>query len=76
MLIERIFGDEIFRRCQNFKPTAAADLCIFLKYVFKSLKNVKFFSLNAADVGTFVHMVFENICKNIEADKNRFCRGR
>lgn len=75
MLIERIFGDEIFSSVSKLQTYRSCGFMYFLKYVLK-LEEREIFSLNAADVGTFVHMVFENICKNIEADKTDFAAAR
>lgn len=71
MLIKRIFGNEIFSSVSKLQTYRSCAFMYFLKYVLK-LEEREIFSLNAADVGTFVHMVFENICKNIEADKTDF----
>lgn len=71
MLTERIFGNEIFSSVSKLQTYRSCGFMYFLKYVLK-LESREIFSVNAADVGTFVHMVFENICKNIEADKTDF----
>ncbi|MDY5627083.1 MAG: PD-(D/E)XK nuclease family protein [Clostridia bacterium] len=71
MLIEKIFGGEIYSSVSKLQTFRSCPFMYFLKYVLK-LEEKEIFSLNAADVGTFVHMVFEKICKQIEEDKTDF----
>ncbi|MBE7038995.1 MAG: hypothetical protein E7404_08860 [Ruminococcaceae bacterium] len=70
-LIEKVFGDEIFTSISKLQTYRSCKFMYFLKYILK-LDEKEIFDMNAADVGTFVHMVFENICKKIEEDKSDF----
>lgn len=70
-LIEQVFGEEIYTSVSKLQTYRSCKFMYFLKYVLKLDEKEKF-DLNSADVGSFIHMVFENICKKIEQEKYDF----
>ena len=74
LVLQRIFSDEVFSSVSRLQTFKSCPFMYFLKYVLK-FDEKEVFSLNAADVGTFVHMVFEKICRRIEEDKADFAKA-